>query len=239
VAAQCRRQKNFVTIVTRRGLKTGGKLIPWRRRQTRVRGRQCLFARSRSAAVAARPSQRGDRMTAWFAGAHESVVVKGFGCRPLGCGARLRPASERLQGKKPREWVRGRCFGALRTSARLSTSAKCPVTDLAEVLSTTSPLYEHRRRRERGVRACFRLRDYRVWRAMIDYRMEPERFDRPWTSSSTSYRVTIWEEHRAGGRPHDQTQRVHHISQRPLPSGRSPQIPAAARMLWINPSTCV
>jgi hypothetical protein len=33
--------------------------------------------------------------------------------------------------------------------------------------------------------------------------------------------------------------RVHNASQRPLPSGCSPQIPAAARMLGINPSTCV
>src|SRR5258708_26842080 len=67
-------QKNFVTIVTRLGLKNGGKLIPWRPRQPRVLGRQCLFARSRSAAIAARPGQRGDRMTAWFAAVHESVV---------------------------------------------------------------------------------------------------------------------------------------------------------------------
>jgi hypothetical protein len=74
VATQCHTQKNFVTIVTRLGLKNGGKLIRWRRRQPRVRGRQCLFARSRSAANAVRPSQRGDRMTAWFAAVHESVV---------------------------------------------------------------------------------------------------------------------------------------------------------------------
>src|ERR1700722_9757289 len=67
-------QKNFVTIVTRLGLKNGGKLIPWRRGQPRVLGSQCLFARSRSAAIAARPGQRGDRMTAWFAAVHESVV---------------------------------------------------------------------------------------------------------------------------------------------------------------------
>src|SRR5580692_6256163 len=75
-------RKNFVTIVTRLGLKNGGKLISWRRRQPRVLGRQCLFARSRSAAIAARPGQRGDRMTAWFAAVHESVVGTKRTCRP-------------------------------------------------------------------------------------------------------------------------------------------------------------
>src|SRR5258707_406975 len=35
VASRRHRQKNFVTIVTRLGLKTGGKLIPWRQRQRR------------------------------------------------------------------------------------------------------------------------------------------------------------------------------------------------------------
>src|ERR1700730_13712074 len=74
-------RKNFVTIVTRLGLKNGGKLIPWRRRQPRVLGRQCLFARSRSAAIAARPGQRGDRMTAWFAAVNESVVGTFPTCR--------------------------------------------------------------------------------------------------------------------------------------------------------------
>src|ERR1700692_860098 len=53
-----------------------------------------------------------------------SANVKGFGCRPneRGCRGLRGPASESLQGRKPREWVRVWCgarygdLGAARTA---------------------------------------------------------------------------------------------------------------------------
>jgi hypothetical protein len=104
VAARCQWQKNFVTIVTRLGLKNGGKLIPWRRWQPRVRGRQCLFARSRSAAIAARPRRRGYRITSRL------LLL----CRFLDAG--MTTLSRRSCGRRPKSAKarnRGRCAGAV------------------------------------------------------------------------------------------------------------------------------
>src|SRR5690349_17338025 len=46
---------------------------------------------------------------------HGSGYVKGFGCRPYQGWSRRHggPASESLQGRKPREWVRGAVWRAL------------------------------------------------------------------------------------------------------------------------------
>ena len=46
-----------------------------------------------------------------FAAVHEFVSVKGFGCRPhtARCHVDRRPASESLQGRKPRSGKVGRC----------------------------------------------------------------------------------------------------------------------------------
>jgi hypothetical protein len=49
-----------------------------------------------------------------FAALRESVAVKVFGCRPCVDGAvRRGPASENLQGRKPRDGTRGGAAGAM------------------------------------------------------------------------------------------------------------------------------
>ena len=58
-----------------------------------------------SAAVAARPRRRGDRIAVHFAAVLMSPIVKGFGCRPLTDGARARAAGV---GKPPKEETAGR-----------------------------------------------------------------------------------------------------------------------------------